>query len=342
MYDDAELEISPNYQRLFRWSLNQQSRFIESLLLGLPIPPIFAIETEERRYELIDGLQRISSYLHFIGILKNHDLYGGEKLKLTNCEIVPDLNGLTYNDLPNSLRIKVKRSYIRLYIIKRKSPPRVKYDMFKRLNTGGSLLSAQEIRNSTIRLLDHRLMDLIDSLSENTSFEKCITTVEDNDKKKQFDKELVLRYFALRYVEKYKSFVSKEENTLADYLTFFAEQVAQEELNFDYEKEEVLFKKVFDQLNASLGENVFKKKKGKEEDFQSQFRAFEYEALSVGLSKVLEKNPTSTDFKEKILTLKGQEKYSAYTENKQHKRTSGSKYFEFLEKRIKLAKRELG
>lgn len=67
MYIDGELAISPDYQRLFRWDEEKQSRFIESLILEMPVLPIFVIETENRVYELIDGMQKISSYLHFRG-----------------------------------------------------------------------------------------------------------------------------------------------------------------------------------------------------------------------------------------------------------------------------------
>jgi hypothetical protein len=69
MYRDEELIIDPAYQRLFRWSEGAQSRFIESLVLEMPVPPIFLIERQDNVYELIDGLQRISSYLHFRGAL---------------------------------------------------------------------------------------------------------------------------------------------------------------------------------------------------------------------------------------------------------------------------------
>lgn len=67
MYKNMELTISPDYQRLFRWEEEKQSRFVESLILEMPVPPIFVIETDDGVYELIDGLQRISSYLHFRG-----------------------------------------------------------------------------------------------------------------------------------------------------------------------------------------------------------------------------------------------------------------------------------
>ena len=73
MYKNEELIIAPDYQRLFRWSEANQSRFIESLLLEMPIPPIFVVELNEGVYELIDGLQRISSYLHFRGELREYD-----------------------------------------------------------------------------------------------------------------------------------------------------------------------------------------------------------------------------------------------------------------------------
>jgi hypothetical protein len=69
MYEQGELIVNPDYQRAFRWSEGKESRFIESLVLGMPIPPIFVIEQDDGKYELIDGLQRLSSYFHFRGKL---------------------------------------------------------------------------------------------------------------------------------------------------------------------------------------------------------------------------------------------------------------------------------
>lgn len=219
MYKDNELIITPDYQRLFRWSEANQSRFIESLLLEMPIPPIFVVEKEEGVYELIDGLQRISSYLHFRGELKNYngslisylddepdldivDEYtdGGlftnttnqdtcevrddavemqedNILTLTGCDICPGLNGLTYETLPKTLVIRLKRSFIRVEVIRKESDPRLRYHMFKRLNTGGEMLSHQEIRNCTIRLLSPQFNDFIIKLSNNTDFQKCIENI---------------------------------------------------------------------------------------------------------------------------------------------------------------------
>ena len=112
MYRDGELAIAPDYQRLFRWDEEKQSRFIESLILEMPVPPIFVIETENGVYELIDGLQRISTYLHFRGEKLGDETR--EPLFLKGCDIVEELNGLPYDNLPKTLQIKIKRSFPRM------------------------------------------------------------------------------------------------------------------------------------------------------------------------------------------------------------------------------------
>src|SRR5690625_3370754 len=151
MYENEELEISPEYQRLFRWHEENQSRFIESLILEMPIPPIYVIEIEDGIYELIDGLQRLSSYLHFRGALKKNSDEEQSFLQLTGCDIVQELNGYSYDTLPKALQIRLKRNFIRVEVIRRGSDQKLRYYMFKRLNTGGEVLSEQEIRNSTIQ-----------------------------------------------------------------------------------------------------------------------------------------------------------------------------------------------
>src|SRR2546425_6046369 len=152
MHKNKELIIDPEYQRLFRWSEGKQSRFIETLLLEMPIPPIYVIEIEDSIYELIDGLQRISSYLHFRGEhpdrLNDDGTY--HKLTLTECDVARELNDYTFDSLPTALQIKLKRNFVRVEVIRRESDARLRYYVFKRLNTGGELLSEQEIRNCTM------------------------------------------------------------------------------------------------------------------------------------------------------------------------------------------------
>src|SRR6266704_2901469 len=103
MVEHGELDIRPDYQRLFQWTEGARSRFIESLLLEMPVPPIYVVEEEDNKYLLIDGLQRISSYLHLRGKLNAPQLdppvVEGQKLRLTDCDIVRELNDKTFDDL---------------------------------------------------------------------------------------------------------------------------------------------------------------------------------------------------------------------------------------------------
>ena len=102
MVRQGELDIQPEYQRLFQWTEGARSRFIESLLLEMPVPPIYVVEEDDNRKLLIDGLQRLSSYMHFRGELDAPHLFPavqrGEYLKLQDCDIVPSLNGKTIVD----------------------------------------------------------------------------------------------------------------------------------------------------------------------------------------------------------------------------------------------------
>src|SRR5258708_28389094 len=177
MRSAGELNISPDYQRLFQWSEGARSRFIESLLLEMPVPPIYVVEEDDGRYLLIDGLQRISSYLHMRGALEaahlDPPIRVGEKLKLADCDIVRSLNGLTWDDLGTALQIRLKRSFVRVEVVRKGSDPRFKYHMFKRLNTGGALLTEQQMRNCTIRLLDPTFNDFIIELSKTDDFRVC-------------------------------------------------------------------------------------------------------------------------------------------------------------------------
>ncbi|WP_018214266.1 DUF262 domain-containing protein [Desulfitobacterium hafniense] len=287
MYENQELVIDPEYQRLFRWSEGSQSRFIESLLLEMPVPPIFVIERSEGVYELIDGLQRISSYLHFRG---KHPLRTNENgslhhLVLSDCDIVEELNGISYENLPKPLEIKLKRNFIRVEILRKESDQRLRYYMFKRLNTGGEKLSAQEIRNCTIRLLNDDFNKFIMQMSNNPDFKQCISNISDDKKEQKYDQELVLRYFA------YKNYRAKYVHDVGDFITEYMEDVSdpqKTEVMFNYEDEKLNFEKTFKLLNRVLGEYVFSGTNDKG-NLINRFLTYHYEAFSIGIQPYLEK-----------------------------------------------------
>lgn len=249
LHNDKEIVIRPEYQRLFRWSNEQRSRLIESIVLGLPIPPIFLIEGDDGVLELIDGLQRTSSVLQFL----DHAAILEPELVLTGCDIIPNLNGNRFQDLPISVRLKVKRSPIRATIINKSGDAFVKYEMFKRLNTGGSLLSAQEIRNCSSRMVDggNVFYDAIQEMAKYPSFVSATARLPDSFREKRADEELVLRFFAVIL------FRGRYKGNIEEWLDLFMEDILFGRVAFDLPHERERFAAVFDLIASTLGDEAF-------------------------------------------------------------------------------------
>ncbi|OKO80146.1 hypothetical protein AC628_10020 [Bradyrhizobium sp. NAS96.2] len=249
-----EIKIDPDYQRLFRWSEQQKSRLVESVLLRLPIPPIFFIENEDGRYELIDGLQRVSSIAQFI----DSEIVDKPPLILDGCDIVPNLNGLSFADLPLTLRLQLKRSGVRALVIKRQSKDFLRYEMFKRLNTGGSELSEQELRNCSARIFGEKgiaFYEFLIKMSKLPAFAALTETLAEVDQEKRGREELALRFFAAKEGTEYY------HGNVAEWLNSYMEAVLLEQKAFDYEQQEVIFKRVFGAVSRVAGEGAFCKYK---------------------------------------------------------------------------------
>lgn len=291
MYESDELDIKPDYQRTFRWSPGQQSRFIESLLLEMPVPPIFVIETESGHYELIDGLQRISTYLHMRGLIRPQeetmDLFNPSgALRLVECDIVPELNGKTFDDFPAALQIRLKRRFIRMEVIRKGTDPRFRYHMFKRLNTGGDPLSGQQARDAAIRMLESTFPDFLAELAAKTDFVTCTKYLTEEQQKSSYDRELALRFFAL------KNNLAGFVHSVSDFLTDFAEAVAdpaRNDVKFDYAAERSIFLRTFRLLAASIGELAFGFANRSKNQLSLSFSIYHFEAVTIGLQRVIDR-----------------------------------------------------
>ena len=317
MYVNGELDINPDYQRLFRWTQGAQSRFIESLLLEMPVPPIYVVESDTGRYQLIDGLQRFSSYLHLRGKLTASHLEppisDGDFLELNECDIVSDLNGLVYDQLPTSLKIRLKRAFVRVEVVRKGSDRKFRYHMFKRLNTGGEELTSQQIRNCTIRMLDPTFIDFIIKKSKSENFKECILNISKQQELGAFDQELVLRFYSL------KNFRHKFVHDVSDFLTEYMEAVSnpeETEITFDYSKEEVVFDKLFLVLKKALGEKSFGRS-GKS-GVQSNFSVYHFEGICTGMADKLNdidpENSTHIEaIKQKLEEIKSDPEFIAAT-----------------------------
>lgn len=335
MYKNGELIIDPDFQRLFRWSEAKRSQFIESMILELPIPPIYVIELDDGRYELIDGLQRISSYLHFRG-LNTQNSEREEFLTLVDCDVLPQLNTLTFNTIPTSIQIKLKRHFIRMEVLRKESDKRLRYHMFKRLNTGGEILSPQEIRNCTIRLLDSKFNDFIRELVKNSDFAICMSQLTDEKRSQMYMEEYALRFFA------FKNNRTKYTKDVGDFLTEYMESVSDVNKNivpFDYEAEKKAFEETFDILNRALGDGAFSgfNKKGTP---QGYFSSLHFEVFSIGiqtsLGSILQLDDAGFEkFKNVLIELKNDEEFQRLTKG------GGKNYSAALEQRIKFVENKV-
>jgi len=240
---EGELLRAPVYQRKFRWDEGLESRLVESLLLGLPVPSVFVATNRDGTWEIVDGLQRISTLLHFasddaatlqsVEKKKNLTLTGLDKLSL--------FEGLTYADLPAPVQLAFMKRTLRVTALSDKSDREARFDMFERLNTGGVALTPQEVRACIYR---SGFNDLIRDLAESDEFKRLVKLQE----RRQQDgtrEELVLKFFA--YLNNRNEFDGRVTIFLNNYMA-----KAMEDL--DLEKARELFMDVVNSLSQILGD----------------------------------------------------------------------------------------
>lgn len=306
LYNSDELIIRPEYQRLFRWTTAQKTGLIESILLGIPVPPIFVAEDENGIWELVDGLQRVSTIISFFGKLKDDiskikiDSESAEVeedsvdnlnfWELESGSLIAELEGFTANTLPQKYLINIKRAVCRVEILRGESNTAMKYELFKRLNSGGSKLTAQEIRNAIYRGVDSSVNELVEELSKNLNFLR-FTQLSKQKKQELYDQELILRFIAF-----YNS-VEKINSNTETYLDNFMQESV-ESGKFDVEKYRGLFTGVMELLGKYCDDNIFRNER-------NSFVPALFEAITLGIAENMEKYEKNPDLiKEKIGILK--------------------------------------
>lgn len=183
----GELNLAPGFQRKAGiWKEAAQSKLIESILIRIPLPAFYIDATDDERWLVVDGLQRLTALKRFV--LE-------ESLKLTGLEFLSDLHGKTYNNLPRSLQRRIDETQVTVYLIEKGTPPAVKFNIFKRINTGGLPLSAQEIRHA---LNQGQASDCLVELADSKEF-KAATNNGVRDER-MTDRECVLRCLAFMIV----------------------------------------------------------------------------------------------------------------------------------------------
>lgn len=197
MVAEGELNISPEYQRLFRWDNDSESRLIESLMLGLPVPSVFVATNPDFTLEVVDGLQRLSTLVHFLDA-DPEDLQRigkGSALKLSGLETIPNLNGYTFTGLPRELQLYFSRTTLQVTALTDKSDYDVRFELFDRLNAGSLRLTNQEVRNAVYR---GRLVTFLREMARLGDF-RSMLHIDEERMRDGTPEETILKFFAYRH-----------------------------------------------------------------------------------------------------------------------------------------------
>ena len=207
MYISKELNILPDFQRLFRWTNERKSNFVESIFIGIPIPPVFAYENEDGTWELIDGLQRISTLLEFMGVLKDVDTGHLRRSQLQKTKYLPSMQGLVWEEkaegdvaIDKALQLFFRRARVDFQILKHPSDPKTKFDLFQRLNRGGAYANEQEVRTCSMVLANASFTQAIRQFAQREDFKK-IFQITNEQEGNQRDIEYVVRLIAHTFTE---------------------------------------------------------------------------------------------------------------------------------------------
>jgi hypothetical protein len=286
LYRDNELDIHPEFQRYFRWSDEQKSKLIESILLGIPIPSIFVSQREDGVWDVIDGQQRLSTIFQLVGSLRGADGQLVEPLVLKKTKYLPSLEGKRWEDDNSELAIGtenqliIKRSKIDVKIILRESSESTKYELFQLINTGGSQLSEQELRNVILIMVKPEAYRWIRDLANDSNFRNC-TALTDRALYEQYDAELVVRFLVFRWLERNKL---KDIGDIGDFLTDTIVELAQsDQFNSFRAEAEESFRFTFERLSETLNSDSFHKYDASRERHSGGFLISAFEVIAIGL-----------------------------------------------------------
>lgn len=287
LYEDGDIVIAPEFQRLFRWEIGQKSKLIESLLLGIPLPSIFVYELENGQWELIDGLQRLSSILEFMGKLRDNNGGVCPPSILEATKYLPSLRNAVWEksaeiidmeeneqvELDRSLQLAIKRSRIGVEILKRPSDSMTKFDLFQRLNAGGTTANAQEIRNCIILMVNADYFREIKAAAERNNF-LSVTGLSDGQTEKQRHIEMAVRLLVHTLIE---------YNGTLDVGEYIDEGIVQLATGADIAEASTTINSTIDLLHQAAGENALRR--FQDGSYSGRVGLVGLEAIAVGVAK---------------------------------------------------------
>ncbi len=322
MYKENEL-IKPELQRKYVWDKLEASRFIESLLLGLPVPSIFLAKTEDNKKLIIDGYQRIMTVYDFIEGVWSKD---NSVFTLSNSDKINERwRNKAFVNLLDSDQRKIKSTTIHAIIFEQKAPQdndTSLYQIFERINTSGRTLNPQEIRNCVYH---GKFNALLIKLNKNTQW-RTLFAMPGKEDERMLDLEFILRYFALNNDEILSS--SLKSISLKKTLNEYMGRKDNQRDNVLSEKEED-FNTVIDFIYNHLGDEAFFNLQANTETIRKRFYPTVYDSLMIGTSIALKRGFSTTEtLINKRLELLKDAQYKEYI-------TQGTMRIEHIKGRVK-------
>lgn len=234
--DEEALNLAPDFQRQAGiWNTEAKSRLIESILIRIPLPAFYIDGTNEEEWLVVDGLQRLSTLKQFVS---------DQTLKLTGLEYLIELEGKTYDELERRYQRRIEETQVTVYLIAKGTPIEVKYNIFKRINTGGIPLSNQELRHA---LNPGQATKFLERLAKCGEFTHLVKLGESR-KKRMDDREFVLGFLAFKLTS-YKEYQDGDRDTFLNQALVKANQLSEAELNNienDFKKSMIAAFDIFD------------------------------------------------------------------------------------------------
>ncbi|QRE78336.1 DUF262 domain-containing protein (plasmid) [Methylobacterium aquaticum] len=271
----GDIDLEPDFQRRRGiWNERQQSRLIESLLLKIPLPTLYAAEDDEERWAIVDGIQRLTTITRFMA----PDSIDETPLRLTGLEYLgSSFDGLLFDDLPSRLKRRLRESELVVHLIRHGTPQEVKFNIFARINTGGMPLSAQELRHA---LIPGQARQFLGDLAQLAAFKEA--TANSIRDERMADREMILRFmaFILHNPEEYRSY---------DFDRFLSDAMRDLNLISDARRDQLrdAFVSAMKSAKAIFGDDAFRKRY-RPGDSRFPINRALFEAISVSLAHLSE------------------------------------------------------
>lgn len=271
-YEENEFYVPLEYQRKFIWGDKDRCFFIESILMGLPIPFMFFADTKDGRIEIVDGAQRTQTLVQFCQ----------NDLKLDGLQILTESNGFTFNELDPAIQRRFLNTNIRVVFLEEGTTERVRQEIFKRINTGGEKVNPAEARRGSF---EGKFKNFLEECVKNPLFNELAPRTQATEARYE-GFELVSRYFA--YLDNYKNHFDDYTGNVTEYIDQYVEK---QNKSCEENPEIILacqqnFNKMMEYAKKILGSRGFRKSMTSKSTPRARF-----EALAIGITLALNENP---------------------------------------------------